>query len=73
MINAAGPWIDRVIDQWIGSGNEQRLIAGTKEQRLIGGTKGSHVVVAPFAGAPESAVYLEAVSDRRPFFVIPLN
>lgn len=43
------------------------------EQKLIGGTKGSHVVVAPFAGAPESAVYLEAVSDQRPFFIIAWN
>jgi glycerol-3-phosphate dehydrogenase len=50
---------------------DERL--GTKNQKLIGGTKGSHVVVAPFAGAPESAVYLEAVSDRRPFFIIPWN
>lgn len=40
---------------------------------LIGGTKGSHIVVAPFAGAPKSAVYVEAVSDRRPFFIIPWN
>ena len=43
------------------------------DQKLIGGTKGSHIVVAPFRGAPEGAVYLEAVSDRRPFFVIPWN
>ncbi|HSD47421.1 MAG TPA: glycerol-3-phosphate dehydrogenase/oxidase [Pyrinomonadaceae bacterium] len=56
VINAAGPWVDQLIDQ-----------------RLIGGTRGSHVVVAPFAGAPESAVYLEAVSDGRPFFIIPWN
>lgn len=56
VINAAGPWVDQLI-----------------EQKLISGTKGSHVVVAPFEGAPEGAVYLEAVSDRRPFFVIPWN
>ena len=56
VINAAGPWVDQLIDQ-----------------KLIGGTRGSHVVVAPFAGAPESAVYLEAVSDGRPFFIIPWN
>lgn len=56
VINAAGPWVDQLIDQ-----------------KLIGGTKGSHIVVAPFSGAPEGAVYLEAVSDRRPFFVIPWN
>ncbi|HSK63954.1 MAG TPA: glycerol-3-phosphate dehydrogenase/oxidase, partial [Pyrinomonadaceae bacterium] len=44
-----------------------------QDQRLIGGTKGSHIVVAPFPGAPERAVYLEAISDGRPFFVIPWN
>ncbi|HEY3580586.1 MAG TPA: glycerol-3-phosphate dehydrogenase/oxidase [Pyrinomonadaceae bacterium] len=62
VINAAGPWVDRLLDE-----------TNTKSERLIGGTKGSHVVVAPFAGAPESAVYLEAVSDRRPFFIIAWN
>lgn len=65
VINAAGPWVDQVIDR--------KWIDGAEEQRLIGGTKGSHVVVAPFAGAPGSAVYLEALSDRRPFFIIPWN
>jgi glycerol-3-phosphate dehydrogenase len=44
-----------------------------QDQQLIGGTKGSHIVVAPFPGAPENAIYLEAVSDARPFFVIPWN
>jgi glycerol-3-phosphate dehydrogenase len=56
VINAAGPWLDRLLDY-----------------RLIGGTKGSHIVVAPFAGAPATAVYLEAASDQRPFFVIAWN
>jgi len=62
VINAAGPWVDRLLE-----------LTQTKNERLIGGTKGSHIVVAPFAGAPAGAVYLEAVSDRRPFFVIPWN
>lgn len=44
-----------------------------QDQQLIGGTKGSHVVVAPFPGAPETAIYLAAVTDGRPFFVIPWN
>lgn len=44
-----------------------------QDQQLIGGTKGSHIVVAPFPGAPETAIYLEAVRDGRPFFVIPWN
>ena len=68
VINAAGPWVDCLLER--APGNER---LGTRNQKLIGGTKGSHVVVAGFAGAPESAVYLEAVSDRRPFFIIPWN
>jgi len=62
-VNAAGPWIDRVLDHTNSS---------TKE-RLVGGTKGSHIVVAPFAGAGSVAVYVEAQTDRRPFFIIPWN
>ena len=59
-INAAGPWVDEVAGA-----------LGTK--RMIGGTKGSHIIVAPFPGAPASALYVEANSDRRPFFIIPWN
>ena len=62
IINAAGPWIDQVLEK--GAGNSLRL---------IGGTKGSHIVVAPFAGAPDVAVYVEAEIDARPFFIIPWN
>jgi glycerol-3-phosphate dehydrogenase len=60
VINAAGPWVDRVL-------------TGVETERLIGGTKGSHIIVAPFAGAPTTALYLEAESDHRPFFIIPWN
>jgi glycerol-3-phosphate dehydrogenase len=60
IVNAAGPWVDQVV-------------AGLGEPRMIGGTKGSHVVVGPFPGAPVTALYVEAESDRRPFFVIPWN
>jgi len=58
VVNAAGPWVDS-------------LLRSTK--RLIGGTKGSHVIVSPFAGAPEVAIYSEAQADHRPFFIIPWN
>jgi glycerol-3-phosphate dehydrogenase len=68
VINAAGPWVDRLLERTHG---DERPVA--KNDKLIGGTKGSHVVVVPFEGAPESAVYLEAVSDRRPVFIIPWN
>jgi len=62
VINASGPWVDQVLEQ-----------NGLAQPRLIGGTKGSHIVVAPFENAPTNAIYLEARSDGRPFFVIPWN
>jgi glycerol-3-phosphate dehydrogenase len=60
VINAAGPWIDYLLKD-----------AAVESPRLIGGTKGSHIVAPPFPGAPASAIYLEASSDRRPIFIIP--
>lgn len=62
VINAAGPWIDQVLER-----------VPVKSPKLIGGTKGSHIVVAPFPGAPSNAIYLEARSDGRPIFIIPWN
>lgn len=62
IVNAAGPWVDQVLGK-----------VGSAANRLIGGTKGSHIIVAPFPGAPRSAIYVEAETDGRPFFVIPWN
>jgi glycerol-3-phosphate dehydrogenase len=62
VINAAGPWIDQLLGETVAD-----------SPRLIGGTKGSHLIVAPFAGAPHTAIYIEAETDRRPFFIIPWN
>jgi len=59
IVNASGPWVDYLLDE--------------TSPKLIGGTKGSHIVVAPFAGAPANAIYLEAECDKRPFFIIPWN
>jgi glycerol-3-phosphate dehydrogenase len=61
IVNAAGPWVDEVLHN------------DDSATRLIGGTKGSHLIVPPFSGAPEIAIYVEAKTDRRPFFVIPWN
>jgi glycerol-3-phosphate dehydrogenase len=61
-INAAGPWVDEVLTNGV-----------TETKRLIGGTKGSHIVVGPFEDAPETAIYAEAETDARPFFIIPWN
>jgi glycerol-3-phosphate dehydrogenase len=62
VVNAAGPWVDRVLAR-----------AHVESPTLIGGTKGSHIVVPSFPGAPATAIYLEAQSDRRPVFIIPWN
>ena len=60
VVNAAGPWVDRVLD-----------VAPRSARRLIGGTKGSHIIVGKFDGAPRDAFYVEAAADGRPFFIIP--
>jgi glycerol-3-phosphate dehydrogenase len=60
VINAAGPWVDQVLD-------------GIGQRRLIGGTKGSHLIVEPFPGAPAAGVYVEAGADARPLFILPWN
>jgi glycerol-3-phosphate dehydrogenase len=46
---------------------------GPDARRLVGGTKGTHIIVEPFPGAPQDALYVEARSDGRPFFIIPWN
>jgi glycerol-3-phosphate dehydrogenase len=58
-VNVAGPWVDDIL-------------AGTPEasKTWIGGTKGTHLVVGPFPGAPEAAMYYES-DDGRPMMVIP--
>jgi glycerol-3-phosphate dehydrogenase len=61
-VNVAGPWVDEVLRGM-----------GRSEERMIGGTKGSHLVVDPFPGAPETALYVEAREDTRPYFIVPWN
>ena len=60
VVNAAGPWVDNVLDS-----------TGQTFPRFIGGTKGSHIIVGAFDGSPNDAFYVEAESDGRPFFIIP--
>jgi len=62
IINATGPWADRLC---------QRSCINTHHP-LVGGVRGSHIVLPRFAGAPDAAVYTEAV-DKRPVFIIPWN
>jgi glycerol-3-phosphate dehydrogenase len=64
-VNVAGPWVDEVLD-----GMDRY---GESEERMIGGTKGSHLIVDPFPGAPQTALYVEARENSRPYFIIPWN
>lgn len=61
VVNASGPWVDHLLE------------TPSPGVPLIGGTKGSHIVVGPFPGAPQTAIYIEARVDHRPFFIIPWN
>ena len=60
-INAAGAWIDHV----------RGLLPGERKDLLLTRLNGAHIVLRPFAGAPSRAVYHEARSDGRPFFIVP--
>ena len=62
IINAAGPWADELC----------RRSQIRTSRPMIGGIRGSHIVVSRFPGAPEAAVYTEAI-DGRPIFVVPWN
>ncbi len=62
VVNAAGPWVDKVLHG----------TSDAEAARRIGGTKGSHIVVGRFPGAPREALYIEA-DDGRPYFVVPWN
>jgi glycerol-3-phosphate dehydrogenase len=62
VVNAAGPWVDRVLAG-----------ADCAMPRFMGPTKGTHIVVHRFEGMTDVACYAEARSDGRPFFIIPWN
>jgi glycerol-3-phosphate dehydrogenase len=62
IINATGPWADGICQS-------SSIHTGSP---MVGGVRGSHIVVPTFSGAPQAAVYVEAV-DGRPIFVIPWN
>ncbi|MGB2926888.1 MAG: glycerol-3-phosphate dehydrogenase [Limnothrix sp.] len=67
VVNTSGPWVDEVCN--LGKvGDENKPIG---DEQKMGGTKGSHIVVDPFPGAPSGALYVEAASDNRPYFIIP--
>ncbi len=61
VVNAAGAWIDQILSP----------IRGTAAEPLLTLINGTHIVVRQLPGAPRHAVYHEARSDRRPFFIVP--
>lgn len=67
VINTSGPWVDQVCR----SGIEGNAPAPVGKTRKIGGTRGSHIIVDRFPGAPTEALYVEALTDGRPFFILP--
>ncbi len=62
VVDVAGPWVDEVLAS---------LQPQPKPE--IGGTKGSHIFLGRTGNEPVDALYAEAESDGRPFFVIPWN
>ena len=60
VVNAAGPWVDAVLEA-----------TGKTLERRVGGTRGSHLVLNLERRGPRDAVLLSARSDGRPVFVVP--
>ncbi len=61
VVNAAGAWVDRVLG----------LLPGERAKTLLSLVNGTHIAVPEIPGAPRNAVYREARSDKRPFFIVP--
>ena len=61
VVNASGAWVDRVLG----------LLGRARAEPLLTLVNGAHIVVRHLPGAPRHAVYREARSDGRPFFVVP--
>lgn len=62
VVNAAGAWVDEV---------RGLLRSETSDRPLLTRLNGAHIIARPFPGAPQNAVYHEARSDKRPFFIVP--
>ena len=60
VVNAAGPWVDAVLEA-----------TGKTLERRVGGTRGSHLVLNLERRGPRNAVLLSARSDGRPVFIVP--
>ena len=61
VVNATGAWADQLL----------KLAKKDASEPLLSLVNGAHILVRDLPGAPRHAVYREARSDGRPFFVIP--
>ena len=62
VVNAAGAWVDEM---------RTLLSPENKSRPVLTRLNGAHIIARPFPGAPQNAVYHEARSDQRPFFIVP--
>ena len=62
VVNVAGPWVDDVLAS-----------LDPRPKQEISGTKGSHIFLPATGSEPTDAIYTEAASDGRPFFIVPWN
>lgn len=62
VINATGPWTDSIC----------RSSGIQTANPMVGGVRGSHLILPKFPGAPQAAIYTEAI-DERPIFLVPWN
>jgi glycerol-3-phosphate dehydrogenase len=62
VVNATGAWLDHTLGGWDAAGT-----AGP----LVRASRGTHLVVGPFAGAPEVGLFFEHPVDGRPMLVLP--
>ncbi len=61
VVNACGAWADELLG----------LLPEARGRRLLSLVNGSHLVLRNFPGSPRHAIYHEARSDGRPFFIVP--
>lgn len=61
VVNAAGAWADELLG----------LLPDSRARRLLTLVNGTHIVLPDFPGSPGHALYHEARSDGRPFFIVP--
>ncbi len=64
IVNAGGPWVDSIL-------KSSNTTPAEPIPPKVGGTKGTHIVVKRFDDGPNQALYVEAQSNQRPYFIIP--